>query len=324
MRKLILHIGYPKTGTTTLQAFLARNGAALTARGVIYPSAGLVHEAHYGVNFALGLALHDRPEGFQVSGTIPADIAAEADASGVDTVVLSSEYFITAKPAAIRRVREFFADFEVRIVCYLRRHDDALESAYAQAVKTVVDPPWHDSIQGFLLHNAGLGTVSYEYLGVLRQWAGVFGAGNIIVRPYEAAQNVPDLPGDFLRAIGVEDGPDFVRPPSANRSIGPLVAAAIRMVRRGGLEDGLKRKVVGRLIQRAGREREGDRFLTPVEREAIVRRYEWMYPMIASEFMGRGDGVLFTAGRPEAQGGATAVAYSAEQVFETVLRAVVQ
>ena len=321
MRRLYIHIGYPKTGTTTLQNFLAHNAAGLAARGVLYPRAGQLHGAHYGINFALDIAGHARPADYPNPTGIAEAIAAEAEAVGAQSVVISSEYFITAQAPDRRRVKQYFAGYDVRIMCYLRRHDAAMESAYAQAVKTVITPPWHDSIQGFIVYHMGLGDVSYDYLGVLRQWAGVFGAKAMIVRPYEAAQNVPDLPGDFLAAIGVADGPDLVRPASANLSIGPRVAAAIRLVRRTGLDDERKRQVVGRLIMLAGRERERAHFLAPIEREAIIRRYDWMYRLIASEFLGRDNGVLFTAPKPSDADGPVAPVYSTEELVETILRA---
>ena len=40
MRRLVIHIGYPKTGTTMLQQFFAANPAGLAARGVLYPQTG--------------------------------------------------------------------------------------------------------------------------------------------------------------------------------------------------------------------------------------------------------------------------------------------
>lgn len=39
-KKLILHIGRPKTGTSSIQHFLAANAEALAAEGAVYPRAG--------------------------------------------------------------------------------------------------------------------------------------------------------------------------------------------------------------------------------------------------------------------------------------------
>ncbi len=327
MRRLYLHIGYPKTGTTALQAFLAANGPALAAQGVLYPRAGRLlrggglDDAHYGASFALGLGVYDRPADVALPDDIGAEIAAEAAAAGAGSVVVSSEYFATATPADRARVREAFAGFEVRVVCYLRRHDDALESAYAQSVKTVADPPWGESVEGYVVHELGLGTFSYDYLGMLRQWAQVFGAAAIVVRPYEREQNQPDIAADFLRVIGVADGPGFVRPPRANPSIGPRTAAAIHFVRRTGLSAEARRWVVGRLIEADGRAPSDAHYLPAVLREALVRRHWHMYRVIAREFMGS-DAPLFVAARPDGKEDLLREdGLGPEALLETVLRA---
>ncbi len=325
MRRLFLHIGYPKTGTTALQAFLAANGAALAAQGVLYPSAGRLHrygrldDAHYGASFAMGLGAWDRPADVAIPEGVGAAIAAEAAAAGAERVVVSSEYFATAGPAERARVQAEFADFEMRIVCYLRRHDDALESAYAQAVKTVADPPWGASVEGYVVHELGMGTFSYDYLGVLRQWAHSFGTPAITVRPYERAQNQPDIAADFLRVIGVEDGPGFVRPPRANPSIGPRTAAAIQLVRRTGLAPAEKQWVVGQLIAADALAPSDAHYLTAVLRESLVRRHWPMYRVIAREFMGS-DEPLFTAPRPDGIDDLRRDDMSPEALLETVLR----
>ena len=52
---LILHIGMPKTGTTTIQHFLRINYDILLQGGVLYPQSGRTYEAHH--QFAA--AFHD-------------------------------------------------------------------------------------------------------------------------------------------------------------------------------------------------------------------------------------------------------------------------
>jgi hypothetical protein len=321
MRQLFLHIGYPKTGTTSLQRFLAANQAALAAQGVLYPRAGRLGDAHYGVNFALDIAAYDRPAELAVSADIGAEIAAEAAAAGADRVVVSSEYFATCSTEDRVKVRRAFGGFDLRVVCYLRRHDDALESAYAQAVKSVAAPPWRTSAESYVLHALGLGTVSYDYLGVLRQWAHQLGTPSVIVRPYERAQNQPDIEADFLRTIGVADGPGFVRQPRANPSIGPRTAAAIHLVRRTGLTDAAKRAVAGRLIEADARAPSAAHYLPAVLRESLVRRHLPMYRVIAREFMGS-DAPLFTGPRPDDRDAwQPEDGFSTETLVETILLA---
>ena len=323
MRELFLHIGYPKTGTTSLQRFLATNAEALQRAGVLYPRTGRHGDAHYGVNFALGIADYDRPAGLEKSTTIGPDLAAEAAAAACQRIVISSEYFITAGHPERQRIKALFAGYQVRILCYLRRHDHAFESAYAQAIKTVAAPPWKGTIESFILYHQGKGTVSYEYLGVLRQWAELFGREAMIVRPFEAAQNQPDIFADFLSVIGVPDGTGFVRPPRENPSVGPRTAAAIALVRRTGLPDAAKRHTVGQLV--AAERQAGGRahYLSPVMREAVIRRYLHSYRQIAREFLGRED-TFFTEPLPAADAPwQDETGFATEDLLETILVALV-
>ena len=325
MRQLFLHIGYPKTGTTSVQRFLALNQAALQAAGVLYPQAGRIRhgDAHYGVNFALGIADYDRPKDVEKPVTLRQDLAAEAAGSGCEKIVLSTEYLTTANLADKARVRAYFADYDVKIVCYLRRHDHMYESAYAQAVKTVANPPWTDSIEGFIVYHTGMGTVSYDYLGVLRQWAQHFGTAAILVRPFEPAQNTPDVYADFLATIGVADSAHFVRPKRANPSITPRTAAAIGMLRRTGLAETLKRAIIGHMIVADARMELRHRYLSPAMCEALVRRYAPVYRGLAREFLGREDGVLFREPAPDAKDPwSAAPQWSADELAETILGAV--
>ena len=39
-RQIYLHIGFPKTGTTSIQTWLTEHAAALAAHGVLYPAIG--------------------------------------------------------------------------------------------------------------------------------------------------------------------------------------------------------------------------------------------------------------------------------------------
>ena len=47
MAKLILHIGASRTGSTSIQATLARSQAMLLRQGVLYPRTGFHHRTHH-------------------------------------------------------------------------------------------------------------------------------------------------------------------------------------------------------------------------------------------------------------------------------------
>src|ERR1700761_9452859 len=164
--RLYLHIGYPQTGTTALQSFFSQNAARLAEQGLLYPQTGQLHNAHYLFNFALGLGHWD--EGAVEAPEVLAEkLKHEIASTSCNRVLLSSEYFMLAGPDAIARIKALFADYDIRVLVYLRRHDDALEAAYAQSAKTAVAPPWQPNIESFILYQLTANLPQYDYLACL-------------------------------------------------------------------------------------------------------------------------------------------------------------
>ncbi len=196
MRLYLRYARYPQTGTTAPQSFFSQNASHLAAAGLLYPQTGQLNTAHYLFNFALGLGRWEEGE-VETPAVLAEKLKQEIEVSSCDRVLLSSEYFALATRDDIVRVGALFADFDMRIVVYLRRHDRALEAAYAQSVKTTLAPPWQPNIESFILYQLTTNR-QYDYLAGLRRWASVFGQEALIVRPYERGQNKPDLFADFL------------------------------------------------------------------------------------------------------------------------------
>jgi hypothetical protein len=104
-RKVILHVGTPKTGTSYLQDVLFRNREVLTAAGISYPADR--HDSH----FLAALDLMQLPWGGLQSEAIGAwDLLAgrvrEALSSGAGTAIVSHEILATASRAQIGRALE--------------------------------------------------------------------------------------------------------------------------------------------------------------------------------------------------------------------------
>lgn len=131
--RLLLHIGTHKTGTTTLQHALARSRQRLAQAGVLYAATNRP-------------PLADRPKHTSVwqaaaRGTPEAaererqTLLTEFQASGAHTLVISAEGL--SEPVA--RIPAFFAplarQFDIQVVCLLRRPDLFAEALYNQFVR---------------------------------------------------------------------------------------------------------------------------------------------------------------------------------------------
>lgn len=231
---LIVHIGTAKTGSTAIQVALHRQRDALRSHGVAY-----VHDPGF-VNLrevaaacvdddgdddhldALGLRDGDARRAFrtEVVDRFRREVSTvAADASGVGTVVVSSEHFHSrlVTPTAVARLADAvrpLAD-RVRVVCYLRRQVDLFASFYSTHLRNGGCETL-DQV-GDRLSRLGHPYADYDHL--LSMWADAFGAEAIEPRLFGREELVGGtIVADVARVIGLPDGV-LGEEPGANPSI---------------------------------------------------------------------------------------------------------
>ena len=134
-RRLWIHAGLHKTGTTSLQSFLIQNRAALAERGILYPQAGTNRYLDGNHNLAWELTGDHRFE-LDTGGVAE---AIDQMAAHPGDAILSSEDFETllhqpARFAPLLRAAEL-RGHEVRVLVYLRHQADYLASLLVEAAK---------------------------------------------------------------------------------------------------------------------------------------------------------------------------------------------
>lgn len=255
--KAILHIGFPKTGTTTIQEYLTDNRSALLEQGYYVPDIdylgvftdlGLENAGHVslflaacepenndGLVFNFVAAMLDlRPEqltrkAIQVPWNRKLD-RIDAHKDEAHTVILSTEFLSLCVEEEIAAVREvLMRSFrEVRIVVYLRRQMESLISWYAEVHKAGGYFPTFDTL---LAIQPEIGENHFfNYEKVLGLWGKYFGDDNIVPRIFyrkEMAGN--DLLNDFAAVAGF-DGTMLKRSESANFSLPSEVIEFCRLV----------------------------------------------------------------------------------------------
>ena len=205
MRRLFLHIGAHKTGTTALQLNLQQNRVLLGMCGATYVSAPTVAHLHqYLGHIAFGSLL---PAGFAVLD--PEEMMARVAAADRDMVVASSENFsFFFQKRAIEALEQMLRPhFDViTVVSYLRRQDRHAISHHQEGAKP------HRPAEGDLWGHAPTALPDYtanhdlylDYDHRLGLWAEVFGAENVVVRVYDRRLlKNGDIFADFLSVIGL-------------------------------------------------------------------------------------------------------------------------
>jgi hypothetical protein len=204
-----IHIGAPKTATSTLQAILARKAGTLARAGVLYPAIPRHGDAHHVLVCDLiekfqGSRMPDFWYGQFPRGQAWASLREEIAGQGDDlqSVVISSELFFgqsrKLRPM-LAEIKEHLAGHTVKIVCYLRRQDQLYSSFFNQDVKGARQ--WADGpYQFYETHQI----FQHTYFELLNIWGETFGPDNIVVRPYEPVQWLDgDIVADFCDATGI-------------------------------------------------------------------------------------------------------------------------
>ena len=185
-KRVILHVGPPKTGTSAIQAAMDQHRKRLAAEGIGYWSAGRAHSAALPV--ALGESPADLPSWRRrklPAGDLRAGLLAELAAS--ETFVLSANISGYA-PQRLRALLDLTSSdgAEVVAVYYVREPRAHLTSIVQQNLK------------GGLTIARALAEAEPPAARLERLYA-AFGSGGMQVRAYRGR----GLVSDFLTAIGV-------------------------------------------------------------------------------------------------------------------------
>lgn len=239
--KAIVHIGSPKTGSSTLQNFLNRNAKRLAERGVRFrrnvPKRGSQWEIPLGILSRTGGALRTKVDRIRYEARTPEEqhettaphleaIASYPDRFAEPVAVFSSEHILPwlDTPETVRALDAFLSDtFEhVRYVAYFRAPVDSLPSSYSERIKRGRQMTLDEFIE-LRLPSLGIHKAA-------ARWRDTVGADRLSVRLFDRRYlHNGDLIDDFCAEIGV--APDELdRPPRRNESLTSVGAEVLRML----------------------------------------------------------------------------------------------
>jgi hypothetical protein len=210
-RRLYLHIGTEKTGTSTLQETCTSNRALLAKNGVCYPRAAgkrghagltiyaLDRAKRMGLRAAVGLQTEASVEEYKA--TLMERLRAEVARSDCTKILLSNEH-MSSRLTRVRDVQKLVDGLytvcpDIRVIVYLRPQYDLVLSSYSTAVKG-------GRSQGLNL-DRDEGSHYYNFDLMLSLWEQVVGIENITVRLFNRNEFVGNsLISDFFDALGME------------------------------------------------------------------------------------------------------------------------
>jgi hypothetical protein len=270
MKKLYVHIGMAKTGTSAIQSFLHTNRDELIKQGVLYPLSGQFPDhSHHELAFAFS------PDGYRDDPDrdleeILNSLSKEIEGSDCSTVILSSECF----PLIAEDVRfiDFFEEYEVRVVAFLRDPGDYIESWYRQWVK---DPAvrFSDDFDTFFERFKG----SLGLRAKVNSWEALTGKGGVVVRDFDVVKKEGDICDEFLSIININTNKDFVVINEVNKSLS-FVATEVMLTSNKLGEDPKRSALLGVCLgMNDYGNYVGKKFISPEQKSEITKLYSGQY-----------------------------------------------
>jgi glycosyltransferase involved in cell wall biosynthesis len=179
-KKLYLHIGLPKTGTSAIQNFLINNEKLLKKEyDLYYPNFGRWCDgSHHKIAFALGSNPYERMKSDDEQKEYLDELEKDIYKSNCSRILLSSECFHLYNNKNF--ILKFKEKYEISIICYIRRQDEYLESIYGQNVRDIVYREKSDFNE--FLNNF---KENLYYSRILSKWEEFVDRKNIIVKVYD-------------------------------------------------------------------------------------------------------------------------------------------
>lgn len=186
-KRLILHIGMHKTGTSSVQRYFSRNRMMLRRMGVSYPNSigidGARQPKHASIFDAIS---HEADFGsphpvLGPSATVIGSTADEIESSSGQIGVLSAEGLSGERRVFAEAMASLSDRFDTTVVIFVRRQDHWVESFYKQMVLSR-EVKEVRSFHQFIEADSTKAHMSYDR--IIRWWMDAFGEERVLVKGF--------------------------------------------------------------------------------------------------------------------------------------------
>ncbi len=290
-KKLFIHVGTHKAGSTTIQNLLNHESEELLKEGICY----------FGRFFQTSRIMRAMEEyDEELVKNFQNEVQERIDAyekNDVHTYVTSNEKFSGHKmlaysnaPVIAQTLYDVFApfNFDIKIIIYIRRQDKYLESMYTQKIKSLSS----FSFQEFLGEIEDLH--AYHWDSFIDIFANEFGKDNIIVRSFDRKYlpQKSSLIRGFGSIIGSNHLQNYTYDTVKNRGYSRDVLEVARIVNRH-LERGEK-KVLREIFRELDLPKGSNNFFTDKERGNLLEYYAESNKRVVQKYFNEDNMDLFS------------------------------
>ncbi len=234
-KKIYLHIGFGKTGTTSIQEALYDNRLFLAEQGVFYPDVGDKAHGHHGLARLGEQSLAD-----DVIDDLRC-ILHEFEVGSYNRLVLSSENFCFLKEEYIRQLAELIPSENTVVIFYVRKQRELIQSTYLEWQKVGSD--YLGTIDNFFNRHKR----SFLFTTRLKNWKNFFPSSDFIVHLYHR-EIFEDVIGDFCSVIGASLNDKSILN-HFNESIIPEFSALISTIDALGVNSATRKVLIQGLLE---------------------------------------------------------------------------
>jgi len=222
-RRLIVHAGFHKSGTTALQESFDAQSDELRAAGIIYPNIG--RKAHHRIAWALA----DRTWGWGKRGGEKTprrkwtELVKQVNSSDAQTILISSEFFSELSSEAIKTISKEIKNRKVEVVFTVRPLVKLLGSSYQQYLKYGIKADYTTWLHS-VLDKPGESKINPSFWKrnfhgqVVARWVEVLGADNATVIIVDESK--PEFLFDSINEyLGLPKGSLKAQETGSNRSL---------------------------------------------------------------------------------------------------------
>jgi hypothetical protein len=228
-RRVFLHIGLPKTGTTYLQQVVWSNRDALRSAGLLLPGFG--HREHLWA----ALDLQERPKLARRHQDAPGAwqrLADEANAQSGD-VLVTHEFLCGASAEQAARAIASFPGAEVHLVVTARDAASVISAGWQESVKNGSTVDLDSVMDGKAAGGPEFSMRTWDLAGVLERWTPDLPSERVHVLLMPGAGEPRDLHWrNFAAVLGLDPDAYDVPDGAVNAALGIVQIETLRLVNR--------------------------------------------------------------------------------------------
>ena len=300
MQRIYLHIGQHKTGTTAIQDFCTLNRDLLLKSGFLYPKTGIHINAQHQLSWVVKNRLpawikREFPHFLKKTSRekLYNQFKHEAQRTDANCIIISSETFYLDVRHDL--LKELLSDFDVKVIVYIRRQDQLIQSIYIQAMKDYGLRVTTGPLQCQQCTNYSL-----DHYQNLKGWRNYFGEENITVRVYEKNRlKNGNLIEDFAQVCKI-DGVNKFRIPQrdASKRLHITIVDLLKTIYASDILDEELPSIVDSLLGLNKKLIRNSHFtklnlLTLEESALIMNKYRASNEKVARQYLGWEHGKLF-------------------------------